>query len=327
MSGDHPSLDGLLQSPFDPLPSESSGGPGQAWWPIVAGVAIGALAVLAGYLLTSGDSSAAATTSTSTTTTSTTSGPTTTVAPAETPVAFPAGFVEVTEMIGIKPEYIIDAGDQLVVAFTSATRRGFESTEGFDGGDWILETSAGEELTASGITTSVAVPGGFSVQFPKEGEVVPQRMRLVTRWEIDRREGRLEIPFTGVPFEVGGNSIDLGAGIAVSLDRITLSEFDGEVEWSLAGAGERGGGVDLVITVGSELSPTAVYFPRVGGFNFFGGGAALDDIATEGTLPLTRQDQDGTREDTVSIEVFVTLVGTLPADAVFDLADVPGLDR
>ena len=325
MSDEPSSLDDLLQSPFDPPRANSSDDQLRDWWPIVAGIAIGALAVLAGYLISSGDNSAAIETSASTTVATTTAAPATTSATGDTPVDFPAGFVEVTDMVGIKPEYMVDAGDQLVIAFTSATRRGFEAVAGFDGGDWVLETSAGEELTASGIVTSIAVPGGFSVQFEKEGTVVPQRIRLINRWEVDNRDGSIEIPFTGTPFEAIDRIVDLGGGMILKLERLALGEFDGEIDWSLDGAGERGGGVNIVVTVGNETSASAVYFERDGGFNPFGG-QTLSDVATEGTIALTVQDQPGAADESLLVDVAVTVVGTLAADAVFELADVPGLD-
>ena len=326
MSDERSPLDDLLRSPFDPPKDQPAQSLRADWWPIVAGVAIGALAVLGGYLVASGgDTTTAEISAATTTTTTTTDAPATTVAPSEGPISFPEGFVEVTDMVGIKPEYIVDSGDQLVVAFTSATRRGFEVFEDFDGGDWVLETSTGDELAASGITSSIAVPGGFSVQFPKDGTVVPERIRLLNRWEVDRRDGRIEIPFTGTPFETVDQVVDLGGGMAFNLDRLSLGDFDGEAEWSLRNAGERGGGVDLVVTVGGGNSPSAVYFERDGGFNPFGG-QTLSDVASEGTITLTVQEQPGTESDTLLIDVMVTVVGSLPADAVFDLSNVPGLD-
>ena len=39
---------------------------------------------------------------------------------------------------------MIDVGEQLIIAFTTATRRGFEGTGGFQGGDWLLETAAAQ---------------------------------------------------------------------------------------------------------------------------------------------------------------------------------------
>jgi hypothetical protein len=325
MSDDRSSFDELLRSPFAPAPGDPAG-PGHRFsWQLVATIAVGALAIIVGYVVTGGEGTAVGATTTTTVVT-TTQAPSTTVA-TEGPVDFPPGFVEVSDMIAIKPEYIIDTGDQLIVSFTTASRRGFEDAGGFYGGDWVLETAAGDELTAAGITSSPVVPGSFSVQFAKEGEVAPERMYLVSKWEVDHRDGSIEIPFTGTPFESSDISVDLGGGVVLTLDQLTIGETSGQATWSFDGAGDRGGVLSgLFVTVGPSSAPAAVYYQSDGGFDPFGGFDSAD-VATSGTSNLTRQGDAGTNEDTLSIQVSATLIGTLPADLSFDLAEVPGLDR
>ena len=149
MSDEQSPFDDIMRSPFDPAPGETSGAGRWFSWQLVVAVAIGALAVIGGYAIASRSDTAAGP-STTTTVVTTTAAPTTTSAAAAGPVDFPPGFVAVDEAIGIKPEYIVDAGDRLIVSFTSVTRRGFENPAGFQGGDWVLQTAAGDELTAAG---------------------------------------------------------------------------------------------------------------------------------------------------------------------------------
>ncbi len=326
MTDEQAPFDDLLRSPFDPAPGEVRPPMRRVPWELVAGIAIGALAIIGGYLVASGDTTTAETTTTTSIAT-TTEAPSTTVVSGETDVAFPPGFVEVNDMMGIKPEYIIDTGDQLIVSFITASRRGFEDAAGFYGGDWVLETAAGEELTAAGVTTSPVVPGSFSVQFAKDGEVVPERLYLVSKWEVDHRDGFIEIPFTGTPFESSDISVDLGGGIVLMLDQLTIGETSGQVSWSFDGAGDRGGALSgLFVTVGPSSAPAAIYYQSDGGFDPFGGFDSAD-VATSGTSNLARQGDAGTNDDTLSIEVSATLIGILPADFSFDLTEVPGLDR
>jgi hypothetical protein len=295
----------------------------------VAGIAVGALALTGGYIAASDDGSTQ-TTATTTTVAAATSTPVTTAVPDDTPVAFPPGFAEVVDMIGIKPEYMIDTGDELVIAFTTATRRGFEGTETFDGGDWVLETAGGDELRARGVSRSIAVAGTFSVQFAKEGEVVPESLRLTNRWELDFRNGSTEIPFTGTPFEVAGVAVDLGSDVSLVIESLSLDENGAEVAWSLEGAGDHGATVDLFLQVGGDNAASAFYFDTGGGFNPFDPFDTFDpsELAGDGVLVLNRQeDGGGSLEGPLSIEVNATVVGTIPADLTFDLQGLPGLER
>jgi len=326
MTDEKAPFDDLLRSPFDPAPGEVRPPMRRATWELVAGIAVGALAIIGGYSVASGDTTTVEATTTTTTIATTTEAPSTTVVSGETGVAFPPGFVVVNDMKAIKPEYIIDTGDQLIVSFTTANRRGFEDAAGFYGGDWVLETAADDELTAAGIISSPVVPGSFSVQFAKEGEVVPERMYLVSKWEVDSRDGFIEVPFTGTPFESSDISVDLGGGVVLMLDQLTIGETSGQVSWSFDGAGDRGGFPSgLFVTVGPSSAPAAVYYPSDGGFNLYDG-FDPSDVATSGTWNLARQGDAGTNEDTLSIEVSATLIGTLPVDLSFDLTEVPGLD-
>jgi hypothetical protein len=329
MSEDQSTFDDLMHSPLDSAGDDTPLTPARAPWSLVAAVAVGALAVVAGYLATSDDTAEPTEIEPTAAVAVTTQSPasTTAVASLESDVELPAGYVEITEMAGIKPEYMIDTGEQLIIAFTTATRRGFEGSGGFQGGDWILETADGQELAASGIVTSVAVPGSFSVQFAKDGDVVPQRIRLLNRWELDFRDVSVELAFSGVPLEVTGTVADLGGGVTVTLDRVLLNDLDGEVAWSLSGAGELGGSVQLFVVVQGQLAPTAFYVPSDEGFNPFGV-TELGDFATEGVLALRRLDPGGEVDgESIDVDISVALVGTLPADAEFDLQEIPGLDR
>jgi len=322
MSDEQSPFDELLRSPWAPTPGEPGGKGRRAPWSLVAGIAIGALAVIGGYAVASGgDATSAATTTT--TEVVLTSTPSTGLPVSEVPVDFPEGFAQVDDMTAIKPEYMVDTGDQLIIAFTTATRRGLTSSGGFDGGDWVLTTAGGDELTSSGIVYNTAVVGGFSVQFDKEGDVTPRQLRLVDTWAMDSRDSTVEEPFTGVPTELSDIEIDLGGGVSLSLD-LSLGESDGEATWTLDGAGDRGGSVQVFVVIGDQQNPSAYYFDNGSTFDF---GSGVGDIATQGVTNLTRQEIGGVAADTMSINATVTLIGTLPVDATFDLEGLPTPSR
>lgn len=327
MSDDPSAFHELLRSPFGDSPVHKEGRPSTSPWLLVAGIAIGAIAVLFGYLLASSPEQAtAASTTAAGSTVPPTTGPTTTVV--ET-VAFPPGFVAVTDMLAAKPEYVVDLGDELVLGFTTATRRGFEQTSGFDGGDWVLETASGDEIASISTSFDYGVPGNFSVRFPAVGDSTPTRVKLVALWRADVRDEVVAVPWGGAPpFETGGVDVDLGGGISASLDRITLDEGGGEVAWSLQGTGDPGGVVQVFISEGGTSNPATIYYDSGGGFNPFGG-PPLGDAALEGVEMLTRQETgvDGGESDVLSVDVNVTLVASTQANAEFDLAGIPGLEH
>ena len=323
MSDEQSPFDELLRSPWAPTPGEPGGKGRRAPWSLVAGIAIGALAVIGGYAVASGGDATSAGTTTTTTEVVLTSTPSTGLPVSEVPVDFPEGFVPVSDMTAVKPEYMVDTGDQLIIAFTTATRRGLTSSGGFDGGDWVLTTATGAELTSSGIVYNTAVVGGFSVQFDKEGDVTPRQLRLVDTWAMDSRDSTVEEPFTGIPTELSDIEIDLGGGVSLSLD-LSLGESDGEATWTLDGAGDRGGSVQVFVVIGDQQNPSAYYFDNGSTFDF---GSGVGDIATQGVTNLTRQEIGGVAADTMSINATVTLIGTLPVDATFDLEGLPTPSR
>lgn len=327
VSDDRSPFDELLRSPFSDPPATKETRSSSARWPVVAGIALGAVAVLLGYVVATGSESAIAATTTLAAA-ATTAVPTTSGGAVADAVDFPPGFVPLTEMLAAKPEYTIEIGDDLVVGFTTATRRGFEQISGFDGGDWMLETAAGTEVAATGTAFDYGVPGNFSVRFPAVGGSIPTRVKLVGLWRADNRHGIVDVPWSGPPFEGGGVEIDLGGGISVSLDHIALDENGGEVTWALQGVGGPGGVVQLFISEGGTANPTTIYYDNGAGFDPFGG-SRLAGAATDGVVVLSRQETgvDGGTSDRVSIEATVTLVASTPADAEFDLSDLPGLEH
>jgi hypothetical protein len=327
VSDDRSPFDELLQSPFGEPSARREPRQAGAPWPLVVGIAIGAVAVLAGYLMASGaEATPAATTAgvASSTTTSTT----TAAASVDGTVAFPPGFVPITELLAAKPEYAFDLGDDLVVGFTTATRRGFEQTNGFDGGDWVLETAAGEQIAAVGTTFDFGVPGNFSVHFPGAAESVPAGVKLVSLWNEDFRASSVDVPWTGPPFETGGLRIQFDDGISVTLDRITLDDTSGEVAWSIQGVDGPGGLVQVFISDGSVPNPTPLYYDSGGSFDPFGisplAGAAVQGVET---LMPAEGGGDAGYPEVLSVDVSLNLVGSTPTDAEFDLAGLPGLEH
>jgi hypothetical protein len=155
---------------------------------------------------------------------------------------FPPGFVAIDENEAIAPTGITRYGDQLLVSFVSAVRRGVDPAS-FDplmGGRWVLETVSGDSLDSLGMAYNDRVPGAFSVIFTdEEGEgVQPLRLRLVERWLPLHATGAAD---AGLVDGLVGHlpsppvAIDLDEGPQILVERFDRAGVGGHGIWAAVG--------------------------------------------------------------------------------------------
>jgi hypothetical protein len=302
-----PDLSEILRSPLDEPERPAS------WWPVLAGLVLGAVSVIGGYAVAAGNDVVPSPTTT------------TTRAPAPTAVdlsdlPFPPGYEPISDVVAAKPAYAIRVGDELFIAVTTVYRRGFD-TQGVSlgAGEWVLETATGEALLSNAVVTDPGLDGVVSVVFPHPGEVGLSRLRLVELWERDGREGSVTVPVEGAPGEhLDVAAVDLGGAVVLDIDRLVLAERAGSVDWTLSGSG-LGGDVAVVVRVRNDGQEVATYFPSGG--VFFGQRAVRP--TTEGTIQLSRdQGASGELADATElvIEASATLLTAFPADVSFDVS-------
>ena len=298
-----------------PLAEPDRGGP---WWPLLAGIAVGALAVIGGYGVarSGGDLASPATT--------TIIQESTSAAADVAEVPFPPGYEPLSESLAAKPDYAMRLGDELFIAVGTVFRRGFEVESGFlEGGEWVLETGAGEMISSDRVITNPDVPGVVSIVFPDPGDAGIARLRLVERWEPDERHGSATLPVESDVLGVRDKpvSVDLGGGVSLAITRLELTERGGSADWVLEGT-VLGGDVTVVVRVARDGQDLAIYFPAGGAFF----GPRVVSPGTEGTTPLSRdQAGSGTLDGATSIgiEVNAALLTAFPADVTFDIGDLP----
>lgn len=303
----------ILHSPLDDRPARSS------WWPVIVGLVLGAAAVLGGYVLTASDEAAPVTTTVAATTPPSDE-------PAGVPVdevAFPPGYVPLTEVVALAPVSAIAVDEELLVGVSSVVRRGFDPEGGLTiAGSWVLETAAGETITSTGAVVDPATPGLFSVIFSNPGDVELRTLRMIERWDPDPRSGSQTAAVEPLPGTVAGPVVlDLGGGVTLDVTDITIGERIADLTWELAGT-TRGGDVRVALRVQSDGADLGLYFPA--GDLFFTR-EALDPDETAGTIGLQRdqglQGDLATATDIV-IEADVTLVVGTPVDLEFDVTGI-----
>ncbi|MEN8234444.1 MAG: hypothetical protein ABFR89_05920 [Actinomycetota bacterium] len=311
----------LLESPIDDSPRER-----RSWdaWPIIAGIAVAALAVTGGYLVASSAGESTPTTIAAPETTTTT-----TTAQTGENVAFPPGYAELDDMTAVAPQYIVSGGGEVFVSFATAVRRGFESTgDEFSGGTWTLEMDDGTTLESSDTVFATSVPGSFSAKFTGTDDAQPAQITLNDQWRRDHRWSDTEAPFAGLPYDLAEPIlVDLGAGTTLSIDSLHLEEDSGSLEWSLHGTGN-GGMVGATVVAGHPEQPEGAWYSE-GGFAFlgFGSGPPLDPQMS-GTLTLRSGEtlDDSADVPFLTIQINTTLATSLPVDATWELAEVPNAD-
>lgn len=310
---ERPDLSAILHSPLD------DPDPPAEWPPLIGGILVGGLVVIGGYLAASGNSEQAAP---AMTTTSQVAPPTTAVVVEAGDEAFPPGFAALTDVVGGKPVYAIQFDDELVVSVATATRRGFENDGSFDGGEWVLETVAGETAESSAVVFDAFLDGAFSVVFPVEAGSGLRALRLVERWAANPRSGSATVEPAAVPGAVPDVTVELGGGAAIRFSEIDLSESGGSLSWELTGATTSE--VDVVLRAVRGDVDLAVY-SSTGDVRFFPTVPRLERL-TEGRINLERNQGSGSDPGETTALVFdvdVTLVVALPATAEWDVAGLP----
>lgn len=303
-------LSEILRSPLDE-PDRSG-----AWWPLLAGLVLGALAVIGGYAAASTNEVAAR--------------PTTTVAGRPpvavdvTDVPFPPGYQPISDVVAAKPVSASRVGDELFITVTTVSRRGFDAAGvSLGAGAWTLETATGEVLSSTAVVSDPGLGGVVSVVFPHPGDVGLSELRLVERWERNGRDGTATVQVDGAAGErTDVAAVDLGGGVVLAIDRLELAERLGTVDWALTGAPLGSDSVLVSVRVQNEGQDLAGYF--FSGGLFFGRRSVRP--ATEGTLQLSRdQGLSGELSDATDlvIEVSVSLLTAFPADLSFDVSALP----
>jgi hypothetical protein len=306
----------ILRSPLD---EPERPGP---WWPVLAGLVLGALAVIGGYAVAASGDDAVAGVPTTTTT-----GETALPSVGVSDLPFPPGYEPISDVVAAKPEYATRVGDELFVAVTTVFRRGFDAQGvSLDAGSWVLETATGEVLPSTAVVTDPGLDGVVSVVFPYPGEVGLSRLVLVERWERDGRDGSATVAVEGAEAErTDVAAVDLGGGVVLDVDRLVLDQRSGTVHWTLSGS-PLGGDVVVFVRARQDGQDLATFFPS-GGFFF------REQVArptSEGTIQLSRdQGVSGELADATElvIEASATLFAAFPANVSFDASDLPVATR
>lgn len=317
----------LLSSPLSDNKS-TTGGPLAGWWPAVAGVAVGAIAIVAGFWVA--QSSDQSTTTTAPVTTAT-AAPSTITMPAADNAAFPPDYQPVTDFIALKPVSALEAHDTLFVTISTAVRRGLEPSESapFQSGRWTLETSTGETLTSAGTATDMTVPGTFSIVFPLQGQtgIEPTLLRLEERWQRQDQSESLNLEDVELPYQLPG-PIDVAIGpYSLRIDSLTLDSERGEMQWIMSD--DRLATVQIWLTLGDPFQPTSFYRSTDSlGFGVFGPSVFTDPQGTTGTVELTPEPgiPDSEPNGQATLDLHVTTITPLPGDAEFDLSQL-NIDR
>jgi hypothetical protein len=302
-----------------PTDRPPSGPPAQ--WIVLAGMALGILAVIGGYLVASGDDTTDDTAAPTTTTTTITAGD---------GRQFPDGYTPVTDLVAIHADAIVPTPDRVMVGFTTAVLRGFdpELSTPFQGGDFTLVYSGGTTQTAEQIIFDSRAPGAFSVAFPAPpaGAGQPSEIVLTSTWTRRPMSTAVSLDAESVPYVLPEPlQIGFDDGSSVTIETLTFDETGGEGTWAVPPGDGGAGSVTVSITV---ERPDAQPWYLFSGETF----DLLQQVipasaASSGTFLLDAHLQGGDPDVTVvadaTLEVFVDLVESMPAQLSIDLAGVP----
>jgi hypothetical protein len=157
------------------------------------------------------------------------------------PTPFPAGFTPVSDSEAVKPNRIIQYGDQLLVSMTSAVRRGLDpaDVDPLIGGRWIIETASGIIMESLGMTFDDHIPGAFAVVFPMppDGQLDFARLQLTERWQPVTESGEAAAgSIEGTPWRLEEpTDIDLATGMTVRVDQFDIEGAGGGGRWAVTG--------------------------------------------------------------------------------------------
>lgn len=221
----------LTRSPLDSPPDRRRPAhprrrlPGWMTW--LGGLLAGALLVGVGYVIGGSRSEPVI----AATTTIAVAPPTT--APAAVP--YPDGYVPVTDLIALRPEFHVTNGSQLLIGFSTAVRRGFDPamSETFTGGRWELELEDGTIIPSTAY--SIAPTGSVTVSFDLGSRKVQDvaRIRMTDRGvpEVDE----FTFDATG-PLPAGLSTTQRFAvadGVELAIAPFELTADGATIEWSM----------------------------------------------------------------------------------------------
>jgi hypothetical protein len=225
----------LLATPLDrdtgDEADEETGPPRPAPWGMVLALIVGAVVVLAGFVIAdSGAEEEAAPT--------TTLAPTTIVPPAA--AAFPDGYTPIDEVVAARVVRVAESGGDLAVTFTSVSARGVDGAAStpFTGGRWAAVLRDGTTVAALGQIVESGTPGVVTALFdpadvPAEDLVA---VRLSERWFNQSTSATQELEITELPWSLSEPAVlDLGDGNQLVVSSLELTETGGVAEWSLVG--------------------------------------------------------------------------------------------
>ena len=155
------------------------------------------------------------------------------------PTPFPAGFTPVSDGEAVKPNRIIQYGDQLLVSMTSVVRRGLDPVDmdPLIGGRWILETASGSTMESIGMTFDDHIPGAFAVVFPMtpDGQLEFTRLQLTERWQPVTEGGESAAgSIEGIPWRLDEpTDINLASGMTVRVDLFDIEGVGGGGRWAV----------------------------------------------------------------------------------------------
>lgn len=302
-----------------------SGGGGGSWVPALVGMVVGAIVVLAGYLVAGTDDPADEAAGVTTTITTTTTL-------AASNLGFPAGYTVVNERIAVRPERILQREATTYVSFSSVVAAGLDpdETAGLVGGLWELELRDGSTVTSEEDFFDPLARGTFTVAFPAVDTAAITGVRLVGEALRTTNGFTSEYAFDP-PLPFAADQVDvflLEDSLELQVDSFELSADGGRIEWHLEGSPDVVASVDLYVETedGSGRVPGDTLFEsQSSGFRRnFGTTIAPEPAARSGVIGLEPMDF-GNPESTYAARGYWTIswISYLPTDVLVPIEDVP----
>jgi hypothetical protein len=223
-------FDHLMQSPYEDAPAHGEGESEIPWKPPVIAAILGALTVgvYVIFAIVTGPSVE-----------SDESVPATTIAAPLPSDALPSGYVQITDDVGAKVESISPTPTATVVAVTTAVAGSVDPQDVRP-----LEVAYWELTTPSGVFEMqgqyrwpglVGNDGGYiTVQFAPDLETTGAELVAYTVETTIGETQTLELA-PDLPTEVSGYRIDIGDGVVIVIDSLTIDDEGGYVEWRVEG--------------------------------------------------------------------------------------------
>lgn len=291
-----------------------------AAWAVPAGMALGIVAVVVGFLVSGAGDDIADDANASTTTTTTT---------VDRGSGFPEGYAAVTDLVAIHPEAVLTTPDRVLVGFSTAVLRGFdpELSTPFQGGDFTIDYGDGLTQAAEGIVYDSRAAGAFSVAFPPApaGADAPQRIVLSSRWSRRGLAASVPLDVPAVPYSLPDPlQVGFDDGSSLTIESLSFDRASGRGNWSMPGTSSVGRVTAVIRLTGSGFGQWYLYTDQ-----FFD---LISDVipsstAAAGSFDLEPDqidvDVDLSTVDAATLEVFVDLIERTPTEVSIDLDGVP----